>query len=115
RGPRTRLALRQPFALLGRDPRADVVLDDAQVSARHAYLQVLAGRPVVFDLYSRKGTRRASVPVPRGSVLGREPLEVGPFLVRLVRGDGTAEPGGGAEAGPPPGAARGGPDLPRVW
>src|SRR5262249_7781020 len=38
--PRT---LPQPFAVVGRDPRADVILDDLKVSRRHVYIQAVAG------------------------------------------------------------------------
>ena len=48
--------LHQPFALIGRDPRADVILDHAQVSRRHVYLQVVDGRAFWVDLESRTGT-----------------------------------------------------------
>ena len=48
--------LHQPFAVIGRDPRADVVLDHPQVSRRHVYLQVVEGRAFWVDLESRTGT-----------------------------------------------------------
>ena len=38
-----RWTLDQPHALIGRDPRADLVLDHEQVSRRHAYLQQIEG------------------------------------------------------------------------
>ena len=49
--------LHQPFALIGRDPRADLVFDHAQVSRRHVYFQVIEGRAFWFDLESRTGIR----------------------------------------------------------
>ena len=49
--------LHQPFALIGRDPRADLVLDHARVSRRHVYFQVIEGRAFWVDLESRTGTR----------------------------------------------------------
>ena len=49
--------LYQPFAVIGRDLRADVVLDHADVSRRHVYLQVIEGRVFWIDLESRTGTR----------------------------------------------------------
>ena len=48
--------LHQPFALIGRDPRADLVLDHARVSRRHVYFQVIEGRAFWVDLESRTGT-----------------------------------------------------------
>jgi pSer/pThr/pTyr-binding forkhead associated (FHA) protein len=74
--------LEGPFAVIGRDPNADLVLDHPDVSRRHAYLQVVAGRPFLIDLASRAGVywgdeRRSSGWVPRG-----EAVRIGPFLVR---------------------------------
>ncbi len=42
-----------PFAMLGRDSTSDLVLDDTQISRRHAYIQAVAGRLIVVDLHSR--------------------------------------------------------------
>ena len=36
--------LHQPFALIGRDPRADVPLEHGLVSRRHVYLQIIERR-----------------------------------------------------------------------
>src|SRR4051794_22134693 len=55
RGPMARPG-RRPFVLVGRDPGADLVVDHWQVSRRHAYLQLIAGRPFCVDLGSRTGT-----------------------------------------------------------
>ncbi len=49
----TERLLRTPFVLIGRDPGADLVLDDAQVSRRHAFLHAVSGRILVTDLDSR--------------------------------------------------------------
>ena len=48
--------LPQPFAVIGRDERADVILDDPRVSRRHVYLQAVAGQVFWVDLESRTGT-----------------------------------------------------------
>src|SRR6516165_9409557 len=42
-----------PFVLIGRDPRSDLVLNDPQVSRRHAFFQAIAGRVFCIDLESR--------------------------------------------------------------
>ncbi|HEY1858792.1 MAG TPA: FHA domain-containing protein, partial [Gemmataceae bacterium] len=47
--------LHQPFAVMGRAPHADLALTGPEVSMRHAYLQVLDGRPFLLDLDSRTG------------------------------------------------------------
>jgi pSer/pThr/pTyr-binding forkhead associated (FHA) protein len=46
--------LHQPFALIGRDPRADLVLDHARVSRRHVYFQVIEGRAFWVDLVTER-------------------------------------------------------------
>lgn len=71
-----------PFAVIGRDPDADLVLDHPDVSRKHAYLQVIAGRPFLIDLASRAGVywgdeRRGSGWISRGGA-----ARIGPFLVR---------------------------------
>ena len=45
--------LSQPFAIIGRDPRADVILDHPQVSRRHVYVQIVEGHAFWVDLESR--------------------------------------------------------------
>jgi len=89
-----RHTLSLPFALIGRDERADLRLKDNRVSSRHAYLQVVAGRLWYVDLGSRAGAHgRPDQPTPllrRGQYLA-----IDPFVVRLAEGgwseDGTAD------------------------
>lgn len=54
--------------LLGRDPAADLVLDDEQVSRRHARLRLDDGKAVLEDLGSANGTfvndRQVHGPMP---------------------------------------------------
>src|SRR5262245_31623808 len=45
-----RLDFHQPFLVLGRGGGTDLPLDHPDVSQRHAYLQVLAGRVFCYDL-----------------------------------------------------------------
>ena len=78
--------LNQPFAIFGRDPRADVVLDHAQVSRRHVYLQVLEGHPFWLDLESRTGTRGERESQRFGWLARGEPLCIGPYSVRRFIG-----------------------------
>jgi hypothetical protein len=79
-----RWVLHQPFALLGRESQADVSLADKEVTPRHAYLQVLGGRPFCVDLRGRPD-------VPEGTELGQSDWvtagawhEVGPVRLGLV-------------------------------
>jgi len=79
--------LHQPFAVIGRDPRADVVLDHTQVKRRHAYLQVVDGRAFWIDLESRTGTQGDGQSQKSGWLEGGRTLCVGPFLIRRFVGD----------------------------
>lgn len=81
----------QPFALIGRHPRADVVLDHAGVSRRHAYLQVVGGRPFFVDLGSPLGIRAGDRFVRNGWLDPGLTASIGPYLVRILGG----APGGG--------------------
>lgn len=105
RGELARWTTALPFALIGRDARADLRLDDKQVSRRHAYLQIVAGRCWWVDLNSRTGTypdgdvtvseetdHTASVRqrLRFGPLLGRRRISIGPFTIRLA-GGGSAD------------------------
>src|SRR5579875_3119632 len=54
-GEIVRRTLTLPFARIGRDKHADVFLEDKDVSRRHTYLQMVAGRWWWVDLDSRTG------------------------------------------------------------
>jgi pSer/pThr/pTyr-binding forkhead associated (FHA) protein len=79
--------LHQPFAVIGRDPRADVVLDHTQVSRRHVYLQVVDGRAFWVDLDSRMGARGDGESQKSGWLEGGRILCVGPYVIRRFVGD----------------------------
>jgi pSer/pThr/pTyr-binding forkhead associated (FHA) protein len=82
--------LYQPFAVIGRDLRADVVLDHADISRRHVYLQVIEGRVFWIDLESRTGTHNASESQKFGWLEGGRTLLVGPYVIRRFVGDSRA-------------------------
>jgi pSer/pThr/pTyr-binding forkhead associated (FHA) protein len=73
-----------PFAVVGRAETCDIVLDDEDITKRHAYLQVIDGRLWCFDLLSRTGTfwrqRRESA----GWFDGTEGVRVGPFHLQTL-------------------------------
>jgi pSer/pThr/pTyr-binding forkhead associated (FHA) protein len=50
------IALHTPSVRVGRNPSADIVLDDASVSRRHALIAVREGQSVVLDDRSLNGT-----------------------------------------------------------
>lgn len=49
--------VRRPFALVGRSPDADIVIDDRAASARHVYLHLDPRGVYAVDLVTRTGTR----------------------------------------------------------
>lgn len=78
----THWRLSQPFAVLGRQPASDILLDDASVSGRHLYLQVIGGRVFAVDLCSDRGTRWGEEVKPNGWVTPETALGAGSFGVR---------------------------------
>ena len=63
-----------PVIVIGRDPAADLVLDDPMVSGRHAELRTVDGIPRIVDLSSRNGifldgARVQDAPLTLGSVV----------------------------------------------
>jgi pSer/pThr/pTyr-binding forkhead associated (FHA) protein len=92
--------LRQPFAVIGRTPRADIVLDHDQVSRRHVYLQVVGGRAFWIDLESRTGTRAEGELQKFGWLQGALTLCVGPYVFQRYADEGHSN--GDSDAGKPP-------------
>jgi pSer/pThr/pTyr-binding forkhead associated (FHA) protein len=80
-----------PFALVGRDPRSDLVLDDPQVSRRHALLQVIEGRVFCIDLQSRLQLywEGEDQPRTRGWLDPGRRLRIGPYRVRWSSNQAT--------------------------
>ena len=77
--------MHQPFAIIGRDSRADLVLDHAQVSRRHVYFQVIEGRAFWVDMESRTGTRFDGAIRKQGWLIeSGGTLSVGPYVIRGI-------------------------------
>ena len=85
------------FALVGRDSRADVILDHETVSRRHAYLQMIAGHLFCVDLESRTGIRWEGTAGESGWIECGRKIEIGPYRIGLGSG-GLNEPGGPADS-----------------
>jgi hypothetical protein len=51
-----RVTLEEGEHLLGRDPDAEIYVDSAGVSRRHARIRIAAGRATIEDLDSKNGT-----------------------------------------------------------
>jgi pSer/pThr/pTyr-binding forkhead associated (FHA) protein len=89
--------LAQPFALLGRHPHADLCLDHGQISQRHAYVQVLAGRAFCIDLGSRTGISWESGPKRSGWLDRDHAVRLGPYGIRFLGcSSGKEEPATGS-------------------
>jgi pSer/pThr/pTyr-binding forkhead associated (FHA) protein len=78
-----RWTFEKPYALIGRDPRSDVVLDHEEVSLRHAYVQVIEGRPFFVDLGSRTGIVRENRQHQAGWLGPDQRIEIGPFVIQV--------------------------------
>ena len=78
--------LHQPFALIGRDQRADVPLEHSLVSRRHVYLQIIENQGFWIDLDSRSGTFSDGQLRKFGWLEPGKIIRVGPFeLQRLLQ------------------------------
>ncbi len=76
-----------PFALVGRDPRSDVRLDNPEVSERHAYFQIVAGQLHCIDLGSRNGIYHGGRCRRNSYVERDQAVRIGPYRIRLLAGD----------------------------
>ncbi len=113
-GEMARRTLHLPFALIGRDERADLHLDDEEVSPHHAYLQLMAGRLWCVDLGSRTGIHWQEGRRAVGPLLVRQSLGIGPYTIRLAEGGSHDEDDGVAPANPLSSEADDPSSLPRV-
>lgn len=84
--------IEQSVAVIGRAPSAAIHLDHADVSLAHALIFVHHGRPVIYDLGSRKGLlingqKQTSAPLADG-----DRLTIGPFdvVVRVAASQRSA-------------------------
>jgi pSer/pThr/pTyr-binding forkhead associated (FHA) protein len=77
-------SVHQPFALIGRDPEADVPLDHPRVDGYHAYLQVIEGGVHWLDLGSRTGIRQGDGPARSGWLDYPHGIGIGPYVIQLA-------------------------------
>lgn len=83
--------LRQPFALVGRDQRADILLEHPLVSRRHAYLQVVEGHLFWIDLESRHGIETGAGLRRSGWLTADRKIRVGPHWIRRLTDEESPE------------------------
>lgn len=81
--------LHQPFALIGRDQRADVPLQHSLVSRRHVYFQIIEKQGFWIDLDSRSGTFSDGQLQKSGWLEPRTMIRVGPFEIQQLQSSGS--------------------------
>jgi len=106
--------LNQPYALVGRDARADVVLSEGQASRHHAYLQQIAGRIFCVDLDSRTGTHWERGAKRTGWLDNGQAIRIGSNWVRYLSGLRPGESVPGEAAGQSPAQPQAQNGLPEV-
>lgn len=89
------VALQSPFLLIGRAPSNDLLLPHGDVSRRHAYLQMIAGRLWCVDLGSRTGIRRGEDRQSAFWLDRSAPLDIGPYRIDAP---GAGEPNGAPDS-----------------
>ncbi len=82
--PRAFQTLSRPFAVLGRDPRCDLVLNDPRISLRHCYLQAIGPKLLCVDLGSESGIDGGRGPVRACWIDRRHAVGIGGRIIRLA-------------------------------
>jgi pSer/pThr/pTyr-binding forkhead associated (FHA) protein len=88
----SRFRFEQPFMVVGRNRQNDLVLDSEQISKRHAYLQVIAGRIYCVDLHSRTGVHWKTGPQRAGWLDFESVIRIGPYFLHPLPPPADAEP-----------------------
>ncbi len=83
-GPGISIPIGRGSTYIGRDPAAQVMVDDPTVSRNHARLDLAGGDLWVEDLGSANGTLVNGVAISRGLLRPGDVLEVGDLRLRLV-------------------------------
>jgi pSer/pThr/pTyr-binding forkhead associated (FHA) protein len=83
------VALDRPVLHLGRSPSADIVLDDATVSRRHAVIAQQDGESVLLDDRSRHGVLVNGERVGRKVLVSGDLIHLGSVAMRYVEVDAT--------------------------
>lgn len=83
----------RPFVVIGRSADCDVTLPDANVSHRHASLQLVRGGVFCVDLMSRTGTFWGSERRRSGWLLPGGRLKIGPYTIAYPQNAETPNAG----------------------
>ncbi len=76
-----RLPIREKETLIGRDPKADIFLNDITVSRRHAKIVVENNKVTVKDLGSLNGTYLNNNRFSDSELKNKDELQIGKFLL----------------------------------
>jgi len=76
-----RLTLNEGETVIGRDPKADIFLNDITVSRRHAKIIVSDGKATVKDLGSLNGTYLNNERFTESGLKNSDELQIGKFLL----------------------------------
>ena len=71
-------------AIIGRSSTCDVIIDDGEVSRRHARITTTEGGFVIEDLESRNGTAVNGVPVDRGPLTIGDKIQLSEHVVLVL-------------------------------
>lgn len=77
------VTMNRPFLLIGSDPACDLTLDHEEVAPHHCFLQWVDGQIFCCDITPRPNNIPIRRQPPIGRWLNREPIEIGPYLLRL--------------------------------
>jgi hypothetical protein len=80
-----RLALNQPFAVIGRAANADLPLSDGRLTRRQAYLQLIAGHVCCVNFGDPAGVCWGEKASPSGWLPVRQAVRFGEHRIRLLR------------------------------
>jgi pSer/pThr/pTyr-binding forkhead associated (FHA) protein len=103
-----------PFALIGRNKRADLRLDDEGVDDRHAYLQMVDGRWWWVHLQGRTGSLSKVDVSAAWKLLDHQGISIGPYTIRPVYEGSPDETGLSSQFSPLPSDADNSPSQARL-
>lgn len=84
-----RFYLDRPSLTMGRDPRADIFLNDVTVSREHATLTLAGAEVSVVDAGSLNGTYVNGVCVDKAILRDTDVLQIGTFQMVFLDGEGV--------------------------
>lgn len=79
------VVIRRPGATVGRNPVAEVCIDDSSVSWEHAQILSRDGAPAIVDLGSSNGTYVNGERIDESLLLHHDQLQFGDVVFRVVR------------------------------